>query len=207
MTHAWHNDKPSRMQRGLAGAIFVSLALHALSKWPERLPEMLWVCYVASALLATGLLLGIPRLVGIGFLFQVAVGLPSYLLDLAATRTTTPTSVLGHVVPLAAGIWALRRIGLPRGILLPAWSLFPLMLAVSRWTTGAALNVNLAHAVWPPVARSFPNLWTYWTFNAALALALLFAAELSLRRCFPLPPVLASSQAAEKPRQAGMPVP
>ncbi len=168
--------------RWLGGAILVSLGLHAVSKGRALLPEMLWACYVASAILAAGILLRRPRLAAIGWLFEVALGLPSYLLDVAATGTTTPTSFLAHLAPASAGFLELRSSGLPRGIVLPAWLLYPVMIAVSRWATDPALNVNLAHAPWAPSAWAFPRLWMYWSFNAATALALLLGVDFLLRR-------------------------
>jgi len=176
----------------LGGAILVSLALHALHKGWALLPEMLWSCYVASALLAVGILLRRPRLAAIGFLFEVALGLPAYLLEVAATRTTSPTSLLAHLAPLAAGVLELRRTGLPGRIVLPAWALYPLMIAVSRWATPPALNVNLAHAPWAPSAWAFPQLWMYWAFNSATALILLIATDFLLRRWLGPPQVTAA---------------
>src|SRR5438874_1231891 len=134
----------------LASLVFVSLLLHALSKTLETMGEMLWACYVASAILAVGLILRRPRWVAVGFLFEATLGFPAWLMDALATQGTTFTSFFGHAAPLIAGYIELRRTGLPRGILLPAWLLYPVMIAISRWLTPPGLNVNLAHAPWAP---------------------------------------------------------
>ena len=112
----------------LAALVFASLILHALSKTRETIGEMLWACYVASAILAVGLILKRPRWVAIGFLFEATLGFPAWLMDALAAQGTTYTSFFGHAAPLLAGFIELRRTGLPRGILLPAW-----LLTILTW--------------------------------------------------------------------------
>lgn len=166
----------------LAVLVFLSILLHALSKTRATIGEMLWACYVASAILAVGLLLNKPRWVAVGFLFEATLGFPAWLMDALATQSTTFTSCFGHLAPMTAGFLYLRRAPLQKGVLLPAWLLYPVMIAVSRWATPPKLNVNLAHAPWAPGKWAESPLWMHWTFNTIAALVLLFLAELLLRR-------------------------
>src|ERR1051325_8184251 len=142
-----------------------ALACHPVTKLPDHLGEMLWVCHVASLVLAIGLLARRQALVAAGLLLHLAWGAPAYLLDAIATRSTTVTSVLVHVLPVVTGLWAVRARGWPRGVALPAWIFFALWIPVSFVATVPALNVNLAHAPWPPLARVLPGVWSSWAFN------------------------------------------
>jgi hypothetical protein len=166
----------------LSGILLLSLAAHAIVKGAALLPEMLWACHVASFIMVIGVASQQPRLTAIGLLFHAAVGLPSYLTDVVATHTTTPTSLMVHVVPIIVGVMALRSAGYPRGILLLAWALYPLMVFVSYLFTAPALNINLSHATWPPVATLLPHLWMQWAVNVVMALACMLAADTILRR-------------------------
>jgi hypothetical protein len=172
------------MQRVSGCVLFAALVLHALvTKLPYGLlPEMLFTCHVATALMAIGLLANRPALTGIGFLFHLSVGLWAYLLDVCATRTTMPTSVLVHVLPLVFGLREARRKALPRWTPLAAFGLYAILLPLSYFGTPPALNVNIAHRPWPPVARWMPALWITWTLNLTGVLVSLLFWDALLRR-------------------------
>jgi hypothetical protein len=172
-------------QRALGLALFAALALHALDKGWALLPEMLWVCHVASAILAAGLLVRARWLVAIGFLLHVAVGLPSFLLDVAFGAVPTPTSWLVHLLAPGAGYFALRRSGLPPRTWLAAWAVFLGTFAVSVLATPPELNVNLVHAAWPPLTELLPSPWAVRALNAGGALAFLLGAQYLLRFAWP----------------------
>src|SRR5262249_51911805 len=146
------------------------------------LPEMLWTCHVASALIGAGILLSLTRPVAVGLLFQVSIGIPAYLLDAISSGTTTPSSVAVHLVPPLLGFLSLRRAPYPPRCWLYALALFLAMQLVSYLATPPSLNVNVSHAPWPPFDRIFPAMWSYSAFNAALALILLLAGDALLRR-------------------------
>ena len=166
----------------LGASLLVALGLHAGSKGWVLLPEMLWVCHIASFVLALGLLLGIPAFAAAGFLLHVSYGFPSYVLDVVATGVTTPTSVLVHGLTLVGGAFAVWRAGWPPGVAAPAWAFYLMWVPVCYWFTPPALNVNLAHAPWPPLAGVFPRLWMSWAANALQSLVSFLIADYILRR-------------------------
>ena len=71
--------------RWLGWGILATLAAYAASRGP-LLPEMLWSCHAATALVGLGLVLGSRRMVAAGFLFHAALGLPGFLLLVAAKQ-------------------------------------------------------------------------------------------------------------------------
>ena len=120
-------------------------------------------------------------LVAAGFLFHAAIGFPSYLIDVIATRTTTVTSVLGHVLPVAAGIAYFKKEGYPEQSIFLAWLIWPAMIIIGYFCTVPELNVNLSHAVWPPLTKWVSQVWFSWMLNCSLAWALLQAANRFLK--------------------------
>jgi hypothetical protein len=163
---------------GLAFAMLCALALHGWSMGPQNLPHLLWSCHLASFVLAVGLLLNQRLLVSAGLLFHLGLGFPLWLVEIVATRGTfgapmvTPrvlaTSILVHSLPLIAGAFYVRRSLLPASSALLAWLFQVGMLPLSRWLTPPEFNVNLAHAVWKPLANTFTNFW-FFQFAGALA--------------------------------------
>jgi hypothetical protein len=162
-----------RIVAGLA--LLALLAVHTAEKVPLGLvPEMLWTCHVATALVAVGLLADQPRMVAIFGLFHLAVGLPAFLLDIVLHHDTTVSSVFLHTLTPAAGIVTMRKIGVPRDA--PAWGagLYVGSIGVARLLTPPELNVNLAfkaYDIWPawfPVAGQ----WAVNTLGAIVSLVL-----------------------------------
>jgi hypothetical protein len=179
-----HDAPPSRAAapRWLGVLVLLAVGLHALTKADDgKLAEMLWACHVATTLIGLGLLAGAPRVVAVGFLFHAAIGCPAYLLDLIVSRTTTPTSVLVHALPLAFGGLSVRRSGLPPRATLIAWGGYLALQPVSYVITDPTLNVNLAHAVWEPIAGLVPGIWTSRLINATMALTFLVTAAAIVR--------------------------
>ena len=160
----------------LGWGILATLALYAWSRGP-LLPEMLWSCHVATALVGLGLIVGSRRLVAAGFLFHAALGFPGWLMLVAAKQWISAASALVHVLPLVAGGMYLRGRELSRSTVLDSWLILPLMIPVSYWLTPASLNVNLSHGPWEPVAAYFPNRWSFY-----LPLALVNVVALTLMR-------------------------
>src|SRR5262245_30181321 len=163
--------------------VLLVLALHAYAKYRLGVAwEMLWSCHVASALIAVGILARAPRPTAVGLLFHLAMGIPAYLLDAIATLSTTPTSILGHLVPALCAWPAVRRLGYPRLTLLSTWAFYLALQPLSYLLTPPDLNVNVAFAPWPPLAGVFQSPWAYRVFNAAMALLFLSLGDLALRR-------------------------
>jgi hypothetical protein len=177
-----------RVQTGrwLGALIIGALVWHAATKLTDHhLAEMLWVCHVASLVLAIGLLAGRHALVAVGLLMHLSWGAPAYLLDVIATRSTTVTSVLVHALPLGAGLAAVAAHGWPRGLVLRAWLFFFPWVPLCYVATDPALNINLAHAPWPPLAAVLPGLWASWAFNAGGSLLAFSAIDRLLARWRP----------------------
>jgi hypothetical protein len=143
---------------------------------------MLWLCHVASALMAIGLLAGRHRLVAAGFLFHVGFGTLGWVLDVLATNDTTLSSVLVHLLTLVAGVVEVRRKGWPEGVVLPAWLFLTAWVFSCHWTTDPALNVNLAHAAWGPLASVMGGVWLSGVFNSAFMLGSFLVSDKVLRR-------------------------
>lgn len=162
----------------LAGA----WALHASTKTGIHFQELLWLCHVATALMALGLLAGMHRLVAAGFLLHVGFGTIGWLLDLLTTLETTATSVVLHLLPLVIGPIEVRRNGWPQGVVLPAWLFFTGCVLLSRWLTEPSLNVNVSHAAFGPLAGLTGGIWAALALNAALALVGFLIANAVLRR-------------------------
>ncbi len=155
---------------------------HASTKHGIHFQELLWLCHVASALMALGLLAGVHRLVAAGFLLHVGFGTVGWVLDVLATRETTPSSVLLHLLPLVIGAIELKRKGWPQDVVLPAWLFFTAWVLMSRWMTDPALNVNLSHAAWGPLAELTGGVWVAGALNALSMLGGFLLANGVLRR-------------------------
>ena len=117
-------------------AILVLLVLHAMSK---SMPQMLWACHVATLAIAIGALAEWPRLLAAGTLFHAGSGIPTYVLGVLTTGENSVTSVLVHTVPIAVGLLELRRLGMPRGVILPSWLLYVGAMVVSYFVIRAGL--------------------------------------------------------------------
>jgi len=160
------------------------LVIHAvISKMPYGLlPEMLFACHVATAVLAVGVLLRKPSLVLFGFSFHLGAGIWGYLIDLCETRTTSWTSVLVHLSPLAVGVLEVRRSGLPRWAPWASFVFLASMVVLAYYTTPPTLNVNLAHRPFPPVARYTPALWATWVTNLVFGFFLIQTTDFAVRK-------------------------
>lgn len=167
--------------RWLGWGILVTLALYAASRGP-LVPEMLWSCHAATALVGLGLILGSRRLVAAGFLFHAALGFPGFLLLVAAKQWFSAASAWVHVLPLVAGGAYLRGRELPQVTVLHSWLILPVMLPISYWLTPAALNVNLSHGPWEPAAAYFPGPWVFYIGLGAVNLAALVLMRAILNR-------------------------
>jgi hypothetical protein len=177
-------DGSTRLVVGLGLVSLAFYALHAGHYFLFRtdVSSVLWACTMASALIGVGLIARRPRPVAIGILW-LAVGIPAWLLDLAAGGELLLTSILTHVGAPAAGLAGLRRLGgLPRHSWLAAALALGALHALCRFVTVPAENVNLAHAIWPGWEHLFPSHDVYVVSLVALCTAIFAAVEAALRR-------------------------
>lgn len=164
--------------------ILAVLVAHAVfTKWPfGLLPEMLYACHIATAILAVGVLFQKKELVVFGFSFHLGAGMWGYFSDIAATHTTTWTSVLVHVTPLVIGFIEVRRSGLPRWAPWVSCAFLVLSMVVAYYFTPPVLNVNLAHKAWAPVGAFTNALWATWLINIAFAFFLILSSDWLVRK-------------------------
>jgi hypothetical protein len=173
-----------RTPRWVGLVLFTVLLLHAvIAKLPYGLlPEMFFACHVATFIVGIGCLLQRRSLVLFGFSFHIGAGLWGYIFDLIDTRTTTWTSVLVHLLPLAVGFYEVRRAPMPRWAPLASFVFLFSMVVLAYFVTPPALNINLAHKPWPPVARLMPGLWSTWVMNLAFGLFLIVSSHWMIGR-------------------------
>jgi hypothetical protein len=170
--------------RWLAGVLLGVLVLHAvLTKLPDKLPELLWCCHVATVVMAVGLATRNGGLVAAGLIFHVAVGVPSYMIDSFTRGTTTPTSVLVHLLPSVVGGYAVRRADIRPSTAALAWGMFAVLLPICYLATPAALNVNLSHASWAELRFAGPV--GNWLVNLAVTAVAITGAAIVLHRVVP----------------------
>jgi hypothetical protein len=180
------------MDRDLAiAAIVLTLLAHVGRKLMhgEPLEEMLWACHVASLVTIVGIAMRWPWVVAAAFLFQVGVGLPGYVLDVALTHTTTLTSVLCHTVPPLAGGWSVRQNGFGLQAIPLALGFWLANQLLARLLTPARFNVNLAFQPYSGLWGRVSDPWVSHLINATVAALTLTIAALLVRRVV-APPVL-----------------
>ena len=97
------------------------------------------------------------------------------------------SSVLAHVGGLFVGLVVVKRVGVDRRSWFYAFGWYLLIQVLSRFLTGADLNVNLAHRIQPGYEAFFSSYWQFW-LTAALTTALgLWMLTLLLARVWPTP--------------------
>lgn len=150
-------------------ALIAGLLILALQKMGAGLlPEMLWVCHVATAMLAFGLVTGLRLLIATGFLFHIAVAVPAYALHLASGGDTTVMSFALHLAAPVVGWLACRKQPLPAAAPWLALGTYLVLMVVSRFLTPESMNVNVAFHPWGPFAEL--GVWPVRALNVVLML-------------------------------------
>ena len=171
-------------------AIVLTLLAHLVRKLThgEPLQEMLWACHVASLVTIVGIAMRWPWVVATAFLFQVGVGLPGYVLDVAMSHTTTITSALCHTVPPLVGGWSVRQHGFGLQAIPLALGFWVVNQLLARLLTPAAYNVNLAYQPYSGLWGRVSEPWVSHLINfTGAALTLTIAALLVRRVLSPAP--------------------
>jgi hypothetical protein len=143
--------------------------------------DILWGCHIAALLVGFGLIANLASLNAIGFLWS-CFGLPLWVLDLATGGEWIVTSPLTHLGAFAAGIYGIRRMGMPRGVAWKSVAAYLLLLVMTRLVTPPRANVNLAFSVYPGWEQRFPNYAVYLAMLIACGAALSFAIEYVVTR-------------------------
>jgi hypothetical protein len=140
------------------------------------LPELLWVCNAAAALVGAGWLAGSPRAVWTGTVGLV-VALPLWLPWALSGRDEGWHALITHLVSPGLGLLALRRMARPADLVSGALLGLAGWVALSRLLTPRELDVNLAFQPLPVLLLAL--------LGAGLALA---GAAWVLQRLAPRPP-------------------
>jgi hypothetical protein len=147
-----------------------------VTKWRAGLlPEMLWMCHLASLVLALGLVLPWARASALGFLFSASVAAPAYVLHLLSAGNTTWASFLLHLLAPLVGWWAWRRQTLPPATACLGFAGYLVVAVLCFLLTPEVLNINLVFKPWAPFSGA--PLWLHRAVDAVLMLALLTAAQ------------------------------
>ena len=142
------------------------------------LPDILWVCNLASLGLALGLLFEEPRVVRPAVLL-LALGFPFWLAFVLGTNTYEVTSILNHAGSLAVGLLALATVRVAGRAWLHAFLAFFVIQQASRLLTPPDLNVNTAHNLrYTMMENSAMPYWQFWVGNTALAALALYLLHL-----------------------------
>jgi hypothetical protein len=148
------------------------------------LSHMLWMCNIGNLVLAAGMLGNFPALVRIAVAWLLP-GLALWIVTYVLPGAVLLTSAIAHVGGLLVGLVALWRVGASRWAWLEATGYYLLMQQLSRLFTPAALNINVAHAVWPGWEKYFSTYVSFWLATTIVAAGGQWTLWLILRRLLP----------------------
>lgn len=169
--------------RIIAVGVLLSLAADLLLKDPSNLDQVLWSCYWGALAVAVGVLAGSDRMVATGTLFFAGLGVPAWVAGWFAEYRVDPTSVLMHVLPLAAGALYLTRLAaLPRYSVAGGWLLHAVPLGIAWFACDPRDHINLAHFTWAPLARFLPYPWEFQVLVLGVSAGTLTAASWAVNR-------------------------
>jgi hypothetical protein len=164
------------------GAAVAALMIAHVARNPFGAWVLFSACDVAAVATAAGLLLRARRIVALALLFQLAVGLPAFLVGLVTTYVPTLTGVAVHLAPTAMGVAATGRRRWPPRAALVDWAAYVALLLITYVLTPPAMNLNLVHAIWPPLSKLFASTPAYHAAHAAAVLAALQTVAWATRR-------------------------
>ena len=179
------SERPHAGRRAEVALGLLSVASYAVHAWHfvvrRQEANLLWFCHVAALAVGLALLARLPTLNAIGVLW-LCVGIPCWLLYLATGGELMAGSVLTHGVGFGAGLFGVRRLGLPEGAWWKAMLALALVFALTRVVTPPAANVNLAFAVWPGWEPWFPSYFAYIAILTAVSTVVFLIVAWTLRR-------------------------
>jgi hypothetical protein len=159
----------------------------------DQLGHLLWMCNIGNFVLALGLFLEKPLLVRVAAIWTIP-GLIVWFLYVVLAWGVFLTSTLAHVGGLAVAAIALRTYRMDRNAWRYALGWLLIVQLISRFTTPAELNVNVAHAVQAGWERTFTSYWSFWLVLTLATAVLLWLSGLLWRSLWPA--TEASSRAA-----------
>lgn len=165
----------------LALAFWAAHGIHHLVRGEPA--ELLWTCNVAAGLVAIGCWRARAGWCAVAAAWLV-FGDPLWLLDVATGGELLWTSPFVHVGSLAIAVWAIRRLGVPRGFWKVSVLGSILVLGITRLVAPSASNVNLVFAVQGGYERVFPSHTAYLALLVGASAVVAFGTERALRRLF-----------------------
>jgi prepilin-type N-terminal cleavage/methylation domain-containing protein len=148
--------------------------------------NLLWICHVTTLLLAIGLLASWASVVRVAAVWAI-VGLPMWIIEVAARGYTSRVSLLSHIaVPIVAALALSQVKGGRFTVVAHAMGLFLVVQQVCRLVTIPALNINMAHKPYDAFAGDLvPSYPLYWALSTAVLGVLVTMVSLALRRLLP----------------------
>ena len=143
--------------------------------------HILWSCHLACLMVGIALLLRLPWLLAVSFLW-LAMGVPLWLLNLITSCDLMLTSTLSHIGGLIIAVYGLRFETIPRFSWAAATAGFIVLGGFSRLVTPRYANVNLSFAVWQGWEDKFPSHFWYVVMLLTIAAFTFWILELIVRR-------------------------
>jgi hypothetical protein len=163
----------------------VPLTLFGLKAWqyssPGDIYQLLWFCNVSNLLLAVAIFFRARNLIFICATL-LTIGLPIWVFDFMVNGDFHVFSVFTHVVSPALGFLVALRLGWSSHVIWQTVAYYLALQLLARLFSPAALNINVAFAVYAPVQKLFPNVIVYSLANLAGLLAFTAGMHRLLRR-------------------------
>ncbi len=157
----------TRIHHGWGVAILAIVVWHGIDTVRHLGPDYLFsMCYLANALLAIGIIIASPPLIGVGFGWAL-IGLPLWTVDAWLSESVSPSSVVLHLAGVGVGILAVRHIELPRRLVLLAIPTGLLSYVLARAFTQPCHNINAAFRVQAGWEAVFADRCLYFLVQAA----------------------------------------
>jgi len=123
--------------------------------------NLLWMCNIGNLLLAIGLLLSHQELIRAAAIWTIP-GFGIWFQYVLLANGNFFSSTLAHVGGIIVGLIVLSRVRMDRIAWLYAFIWYLFMQLVSRLTTPATMNVNVAHRIQPGWENTFSSYWKFW---------------------------------------------
>jgi hypothetical protein len=169
-----------RMTAGILVLVFFLIHAGVLVQAGEPY-HILWSCHLACLMVGIALLVRLPWLHAVGFLW-LALGVPLWLLNIITSRDYMLTSTLSHIGGLIIAVYGLRFEPMPRFSWAAAAGGLVVLGGFSRLVTPRHANVNLSFAVWQGWEDKFSSYFWYVVMLLTIAAVSFWMLEIIVRR-------------------------
>lgn len=160
---------------------------YAVDAWRDhRLADCLWMCHVANVMLAFGMLMHRPTAITLAAVW-IVFGIPLWIYDMWHTGQLNPISTISHVGGLLVALYAVAHVRVSANPWFYGILVYLAIQQLCRWVTPAALNVNLAHRIYPGWEQRFGDYGAYWGAITLATAVSIWAIGLLLMYAFPPP--------------------